>query len=181
LRHTRAATRRSRPASPAPRRWSIPADQPNSPRRRQAATDDRSHRASARHPGEAVTRWHRVQGRATADQAARHPLIVRATQKRLPRCLIRLLHVFVIASGHCRLCTPLKDMTQRREKPQTDHAGAIARSNDQRGASKSSPGKTRDSSGISTSWFVPPIVVPAFLAALIIFSVIYQHSWHVLG
>jgi hypothetical protein len=66
---------------------------------------------------------------------------------------------------------------------QTDHhAAAIARWDDKGGASKSFPSRTRDeSSGTSTSWFVPPIVVPAFLAALIIISVIYQQSWQLPG
>ena len=68
--------------------------------------------------------------------------------------------------------------TDDRQTDAGDHAASIARCDDEGGASKSLPGKTSDkSSGTSASWFVPPIVVPAFFAALIIVSVIYQRSW----
>jgi hypothetical protein len=74
-------------------------------------------------------------------------------------------------------------MTQSRENPQTEHhAAAIARWDDEGGASKPFPNKTSDeSSGNSASWLVPPIVVPAFFAALIIISAVYQRSWQFLG
>jgi hypothetical protein len=73
-------------------------------------------------------------------------------------------------------------MTQPREDLQNHHTAAIARWDDEGGASRSLPGKTSETtSGISASWFVPPIVVPAFCAALIIISVIYQLAWHSLG
>jgi hypothetical protein len=72
-------------------------------------------------------------------------------------------------------------MTQAREEPQIEashDAISIARWDDEGGASKSLPGKTSHKSfGTSASWFVPPIVVPTFFAALIIISVIYQRSW----
>jgi hypothetical protein len=74
-------------------------------------------------------------------------------------------------------------MTQSRENPQTDHhAAAIARWDDEGGTPKSFPSKTTDeSSGTSASWLVPPIVVPAFFAALIIISAVYQRSWQSFG
>jgi hypothetical protein len=72
----------------------------------------------------------------------------------------------------------MTSMDDLRKTDASDHAASIARWDDEGGASKSLPDKTSDkSSGTSTSWFVPPIVVPAFFAALIIVSVIYQRSW----
>lgn len=72
-------------------------------------------------------------------------------------------------------------MTRSRENPQTDasdHAAAIARWDDEGGASKSFPYTMSDkSSGTLASWLVPPIVVPAFFATLMIISAIYQQSW----
>jgi hypothetical protein len=58
-------------------------------------------------------------------------------------------------------------MTQTREVPQIE-AGI-----DEGGASKSFD----TSFGTMASWFVPPVVVPAFVVALIIISAIYQRSW----
>jgi hypothetical protein len=76
-------------------------------------------------------------------------------------------------------------MTQAKEDPRTDtsqHAAAIARWDDEGGAPNSFPSTTSDNrSGTSASWFVPPIVVPAFFAALIIITVIYQRSWQFVG
>jgi len=73
---------------------------------------------------------------------------------------------------------PKMTSTDDRQTDASDHAASIARWDDEGGASKSLPGKTSDkSSGTSASWFVPPIVVPVFFAALIIMSVIYQRSW----
>jgi hypothetical protein len=72
----------------------------------------------------------------------------------------------------------MTSMDDLRKTDASDHAASIARWDDEGGASKSLPGKTRDkSSGTSASWFVPPIVVPAFFAAVIIMSAIYQRSW----
>jgi hypothetical protein len=73
---------------------------------------------------------------------------------------------------------PKMTSTDDRQTDASDHAASIARWDDEGGASKSLPGKSSDkSSGTSASWFVPAIVVPAFFAALIIMSVIYQRSW----
>jgi hypothetical protein len=82
-------------------------------------------------------------------------------------------------------------MTQSRGNPQTDrdnNAAAVARWDDEGGASKSFPTNTPfpgttggESSGTSATWFVPPIVVPVFFAVLIVISVIYQRSWQFLG
>jgi hypothetical protein len=66
---------------------------------------------------------------------------------------------------------PKMTSTDDRQTDASDHAASIARWDDEGGAPKSLPGKTSDkSSGTSASWFVPPIVVPAFFAALIIVS-----------
>jgi hypothetical protein len=73
---------------------------------------------------------------------------------------------------------PKMTSTDDRQTDASDHPASIARWDDEGGASKSLSGQTSDkSSGTSASWFVPPIVVPAFFAALIIVSVIYQRSW----
>jgi hypothetical protein len=72
---------------------------------------------------------------------------------------------------------PKMTSTDDRQTDASDHAASIAR-DDEGGVSKSVPGKTSDkSSGTSASWFVLPIVVPAFFAALIIMSAVYQRSW----
>jgi hypothetical protein len=59
--------------------------------------------------------------------------------------------------------------TDDRRTDASDHAASITRWDDDKTSDKSS--------GTSASWLVPPIVVPAFFATLIIVSVIYQRSW----
>jgi hypothetical protein len=89
-------------------------------------------------------------------------------------------HVFVMRSGPSGYAPPPKDMTQAREALHAnDQAAATARRDDGAEAFEPFPGTT--SSGTSASWFVPPIVVPAFFAVLIIISVIYQRSWQFPG
>ena len=57
-------------------------------------------------------------------------------------------------------------------------AVSSARWDDEGGAPKSRPDMTSDRIyGISQSWFVQPLVVPAFFMALIIVGAVYQRSW----
>jgi hypothetical protein len=69
-------------------------------------------------------------------------------------------------------------MTQPTAGSETDashHDAAIARSDDEGGASTSWPSRiSGERSATLASWLVPPIVVPVFFTALIIIGGIYQ-------
>jgi hypothetical protein len=70
----------------------------------------------------------------------------------------------------------MSQSTADSETGASHQAAAIARWDDEGGASKCSPAKASDKSpGTLASWLVPPIVVPGFFTALIIISGIYQH------
>jgi hypothetical protein len=69
-------------------------------------------------------------------------------------------------------------MTQSTAGSEADashHDAAIARWDDEGGASTFWPSRISDEcSATSASWLVPPVVVPVFFTALIIISGIYQ-------
>ena len=90
-------------------------------------------------------------------------------------------HLSVIGSGDRGQEPHINKMTPSSTTSQADaaqQAVSIARWDDEGGAPKSRPDMTSDKIyGISQSWFVSPIVVPAFFIALIFVGAVYQRSW----
>jgi hypothetical protein len=86
-----------------------------------------------------------------------------------PAC--RFSHVSVIRSGDERPCTPPSDNDHISQRASPRRPVAVARRDDENGTfeSFSSMG-----SGTSASWFVAPIVLPLFLAVLVVIIVMYQ-------
>jgi hypothetical protein len=66
-------------------------------------------------------------------------------------------------------------MTQSSDTDTSHHHAAIARWDDEGGASELWPrGISEERSATLASWLVPPVVVPVFFTALIIISGLYQ-------